>query len=656
MFSRSFVQNVICFGLTLTLLRCELSVKTALAQNDTSVAIENVRLVFDDGNHNAFTDLIRFRGQYYLAFRNCPDGHMVHPTASIIVMQSRDLKNWKKVYQFSVPLRDTRDPHFLAFQGKLFVYTGTWYCGKTSPDRDEYDLNKHLGYAVHSDDGVTWSEPTMLEGTFGHYVWRASSYEGKAYLCGRRKHQFDVRPRGEGPNVESAMLVSEDGLVWKTHSLFQMQRGDETAFRFDGSACLGVARRGRDHAELLRAEFPFKQWERKSLGRYIGGPLLAKWGDRWFVGGRNNTANGPKTVLAWLGEDGLEDFAVLPSGGDNSYPGFVALSAGRAVVSWYSSHEKRQDGSQRTAIYMADLVTPDQLSDRKRIEFTSSADSSTQPAYLSIPRNVDANSEPRPLVVSLHSWSAGMEQRQLELEALVEERGWFCLQPNFRGRNDTPDACGSPKAQQDIVDAVDFVLENYPVNSSLVFLTGTSGGGHMTMMMSAKHPDRWLAASAWVGISNLETWYSKHKGSKYGDMMELCCGGAPGESRDASEQYSARSPIHFLSNARDVAIDIAAGIYDGHSGSVPVRHSLEAFNEIAKAAGAKAISEAEMQQLALPSGRLKQPQSQDEGFDPTFVREYYLRRQANKARVTIFDGGHEGIAEATIAWFDEHLK
>ncbi len=51
----------------------------------------------------------------------------------------------------------------------------------------------------------------------------------------------------------------------------------------------------------------------------------------------------------------LHAFAELPSGGDNSYPGFVELTPTRGVVSWYSSHEKDANGGTLTAIYMADL-------------------------------------------------------------------------------------------------------------------------------------------------------------------------------------------------------------------------------------------------------------------------------------------------------------
>ena len=196
------------------------------------VKATNIRRVFHNGEHNAFTDLIRWQGKFWLTFRSCPDGHMVHPTASIIILSSPDTKKWTQEHRFSVPQRDTRDPHFLVFKDKLFIYTGTWYCGDSSPDRSEYTLNRHLGYAAWSADGEKWHSPIMLEGTFGHYIWKANTFNGKAYLCGRRNREFDIKARGEGATVESAMLESDDGVIWRTRTLFQEERGDETAFQF----------------------------------------------------------------------------------------------------------------------------------------------------------------------------------------------------------------------------------------------------------------------------------------------------------------------------------------------------------------------------------------------------------------------------------------
>jgi poly(3-hydroxybutyrate) depolymerase len=289
---------------------------------------------------------------------------------------------------------------------------------------------------------------------------------------------------------------------------------------------------------------------------------------------------------------------------------------------------------------------------RERIQFKSSMDESIQEAILIAPPSDKPLQKSVPMVVSLHSWSADLSQRN-ELEKLVHGRGWIYLFPNFRGVNRSPQACGSRLAQQDILDSILWVTEHYQVDADRIYLTGTSGGGHMTMLMAARHPKLWRAASAWVGISDLAEWHARHRDKRYGKMIEQCCGGAPGDSVKVDAQYQARSPITYAADARDVALDISAGLKDGHEGSVPISHSINVFNRIAEARGDQPVTEIEISQLSRP-GKLEPARAGDEGFDRTFNRKYFLRRYSGKARLTIFDGGHEGIASATIAWFEKH--
>ncbi len=324
-----------------------------------AVEVNNVRQVFDNGEHNAFTDMIRWQGRFWLTFRSCPDGHMVHSTSSIMVLSSDDAKTWDTVHQFSVPLRDARDPHFLAFKGKLFIFTGTWFSGEGKLAREDYDINKHLGFAVSTEDGKAWSAPQQMEGTYGHYIWRAVTNGETAYLCGRRKRGYSEAESGAGGAsiLEGALLESEDGLNWKFRSLFQNEAGNETAFQIlPDETMLALSREKGSTSQLARSQPPYLDWDRKQLPHHVGGPLLAKWGDKWLVGGRRNTKSGPKTALYWLINDELKLIADLPSGGDNSYPAFVPIDAQRGLVSWYSSHEKDANGQLITAVYLADVV------------------------------------------------------------------------------------------------------------------------------------------------------------------------------------------------------------------------------------------------------------------------------------------------------------
>src|SRR5699024_8470205 len=110
------------------------------------------------------------------------------------------------------------------------------------------------------------------------------------------------------------------------------------------------------------------------------------------------------------------------------------------------------------------------------------------------------------------------------------------------------------------------------------------------------------AVSAWVGISDLAEWHRFHTRtgtpSNYAKMIVASCGGAPGDSPEVDAEYRARSPIHHLSRAAGLPIDLNAGVHDGHTGSVPVAHTLRAFNVLAKANGGTAIGEDEIAQLS----------------------------------------------------------
>lgn len=294
--------------------------------------------------------------------------------------------------------------------------------------------------------------------------------------------------------------------------------------------------------------------------------------------------------------------------------------------------------------------------DWKELAVVSSKDQSTQPSRIRLP---DSTPPPRgfPLVVVLHSWSSDYKQDSPELEKLFLDKGWAILMPNFRGPNQNPAACASELAIQDVLDAIEMARREFTINKEITFLSGVSGGGHMAMMMAATYPDKWTAVSAWVGISDLKAWheFQSNSGGRYASMIEKVCEGKPGDSKQVDRVYRERSPIHILKSAREVPIDIAAGIKDGFEGSVPIAHSILAFNQIAAANGDQQVTPEEIQQLSKPDGRLAKPTAPDQIEDEIFARAIYLRRTSCKSRLTIFEGGHEQLPKPTVAWFEKHL-
>jgi pimeloyl-ACP methyl ester carboxylesterase len=262
-----------------------------------------------------------------------------------------------------------------------------------------------------------------------------------------------------------------------------------------------------------------------------------------------------------------------------------------------------------------------------------------------------------PLLVFLHPWSGNFTMDEPECNRLAQERQWTLIQPDFRGPNVRPEACGSELAQQDILDAVAWARTSLTWHPRRIFLAGVSGGGHMAMLMSARYPIIWDAVSEWVGISDLRAWYTEHlrdgEPQRYARDIEACLGGRPG-SESFGLQCPLRSPLGQLMAARDLAIDFNAGVNDGHSGSVPIHHTIDAFNEVALANGAETVSQEEIRELT-ERRSLKQARESNRVDDPDYGRKIHLRRHAGRSRLTIFEGGHEGLPTAAFGWFDRHL-
>ncbi|MCA9113448.1 MAG: prolyl oligopeptidase family serine peptidase [Planctomycetaceae bacterium] len=293
----------------------------------------------------------------------------------------------------------------------------------------------------------------------------------------------------------------------------------------------------------------------------------------------------------------------------------------------------------------------------KAMTYETSLDQSEQPMRVWAPET--AKTQPTPLYVHLHSWSGNYLQANDAWFRLAAARGWIILHPNFRGSNRKPDACGSPLARQDVLDAIDWAIDEYQVDQSRIYLAGASGGGHMSMLMAAYYPERFSAVSAWVGISDLAAWYRFHtpdgEPGNYALMTAASCGGAPGASPAVDAEYRARSPLFHIHRAVGLPLELSAGVNDGHTGSVPVRHTLNAFNALARAQKADTVSEEEMEQISTDK-KLAKPQPGDIAPDPAYGRAILLRRTAGKAQVTIFDGGHEGLPQAGIAFLARHRR
>lgn len=286
------------------------------------------------------------------------------------------------------------------------------------------------------------------------------------------------------------------------------------------------------------------------------------------------------------------------------------------------------------------------------VRYRTSADKTLQPAFFYAPRV----NRPVPLLVALHSWSADYRQKlhQPCAQYCIDHQ-WAYIHPHFRGPNNRPEATGSELVVKDILIAVDYARSRARIDPRRIYLVGTSGGGYTALLLAGRAPKVWAGVSAWVPITDLKAWHSECKKSKrkYWKDIELSCGGPPGHSTKVDQQYRQRSPLTHLHHARGMALDINAGIRDGHTGSVPVSHSLLAFNRVA----AKK-DQFNARDIAYLVKEAKVPRHLAQSIvDPAYGKKMpLLRRTSGKARLTLFDGGHELIPKAATQWLSKQSR
>lgn len=290
----------------------------------------------------------------------------------------------------------------------------------------------------------------------------------------------------------------------------------------------------------------------------------------------------------------------------------------------------------------------------REVSITSTADRSEQRAMFWMPPGVQ---QPVPLLVDLHTWSGDYTQTdpRNDFFKAARERNWAFIHPDFRGPNTRPQACASDLAVADVLDAVAFAKRQGLIDENRVYLVGVSGGGHMALVMAHRSPQIWAGVSAWVPITDLAAWHAQNcrdgQPGQYAKHLELVCGGAPGTSDAVDAEYRKRSSLFYLQDAAGLPIDINAGIHDGHSGSVPISHSLLAFNVLADANGLseQTIDDATIRHLvddqSVPAGEAVPTQDEADRRFPVL-----FRRVAGPVRVTIFDGGHQHDTAPAIEW------
>jgi len=337
---------------SLCLLTLLTSLITSMAQD--AVLLESKK-IWDKGNHNAFTDLIRFQGKWFCAFREA-EAH-VSPTADIRILSSKNGEDWEPASVIEVQGHDLRDPKLsVSPDGKWLEVLG----GDVVREGKKPALTTR-NFIARSKNGINWDQMEYV-GPDQEWLWRITWFNKKAYGIAYDVHP-EVRASGK---FFTRLYVADDKFKFTpiADPLCNEIGANEATIRFatNGTAFVLQRRDGPKNANSAfvgMSQKPYTQWEWKDLGKFFGGPNFIQIPDgRWMAVGRvlKTDPEGrtvAKTALCELNYKlaDLHELLELPSGGDTSYAGLYWYDS-MLWISYYSSHEEK------TSIYLAKVKFP----------------------------------------------------------------------------------------------------------------------------------------------------------------------------------------------------------------------------------------------------------------------------------------------------------
>jgi hypothetical protein len=285
-----------------------------------------VRKVFTNGKHNAFTALRRFKGDLYLAFR--AGGAHNSAEADVLVLRSKDGKEWKEAKRVNVA-KDDRDPQMVVTDKSLLLYI---------PAMNGPTLDTWL---TRTEDGAAWSEPVKVyEPQF--ILWKPTVHEGVFYAAAHKK---DETSGGKGRAVH--FVKSADGVKWEKVS--QIRAGNwesETTLFFDAKHHATAFLRqkyGSPQAQVLESDPPYAEWSSRDAGvPHFSGHSVHTFQGVTYLLSRFRKGKEYGSIIYTFSDGKLAPYCELPAGGDCAYLEAVEDGA-NMLVSYYSTHEGTTD-------------------------------------------------------------------------------------------------------------------------------------------------------------------------------------------------------------------------------------------------------------------------------------------------------------------------
>ncbi len=319
--------NAILLSFIFLIQACEKGVDTASVK---TLAVWNA------APHNAFTDLINYKGAYYCTFRES-NGHADYE-GEIRVIKSTDTKNWMSVALLSVPGKDLRDPHFFIDNNDVLTV-----CGNA---RTKIEIHQNIFYKLIGGNFVEADRGNIDN---DYWLWSFARNRDSLYSIGHNTLQIcfnalnSQKPKVmlfQNANKECTGFGDILPANWITGS-FDCPCEASMVFTSDSTAVAIVRdEHTSESSHIGVSKKPFTVWAWKEFPHFVRGPnmQLLPSGKLFLAAG--SMMEYDKTYYAILNPKDLsvEKIMAFPSGGDTGYPG-VIIEGKTALISYYSSHE-----------------------------------------------------------------------------------------------------------------------------------------------------------------------------------------------------------------------------------------------------------------------------------------------------------------------------
>ena len=303
--------------------------------------IMSVYKIWDQGKHNGFPDLIRFKNAFYCSLRE-GNKHVDNTnTGKVRILRSEDGKNWESVALFEMKGIEIREARLsVAPKGNIMVIVAAGVYNNHFESLSPYVSFSDKSGLIFSPLRKAVVDPSI---TFPvEWIWRVTWNKGIGYGV-----IYQLKTTG----CESYLVQTRDGQYYEKVSKIGVDGNpNESTVRFDNNnkIVVLVRRNGDSMGVLAESEFPYRNWSYNFLKVKLGGPnFLFFKGNRLILGSRYYEKTGSSTALLITDLQGnILKTIKLPSGGDTSYPGMVIFK-NQLWVAYYSSHEGKAN------IYMA---------------------------------------------------------------------------------------------------------------------------------------------------------------------------------------------------------------------------------------------------------------------------------------------------------------